>query len=194
MLHQESLDPINHPPHYTQHPSGVECITITEHYNFNVGNAIKYLWRAGLKDGTDAASDLRKAAWYVQREIERVAAEPTASTVYCGKCNASLTSPFCPNQSCPQSPLYVLTAVDPDFPPVETQAQVAAAYADHYSGQTRPDTDAVTDSIYGDHIAAHNASGQPWGPRHDHGDARLNGLLIHAHMGVGVDHEARHAD
>ena len=67
----ESLDPINHPPHYTQHPSGVECITITEHYNFNVGNAIKYLWRAGLKDGADAADDLRKAAWYVQREIDR---------------------------------------------------------------------------------------------------------------------------
>ena len=67
MLHEESLDPINHPPHYTQHPSGVECITITEHYNFNVGNAIKYLWRAGLKDGTDAASDLRKAAWYVRQ-------------------------------------------------------------------------------------------------------------------------------
>ena len=62
-------DPINHPPHYTQHPSGVECITITEHYNFNVGNAIKYLWRAGLKDGTDAASDLRKAAWYVRRRL-----------------------------------------------------------------------------------------------------------------------------
>ena len=47
----QDVDPINHPPHYTQHPSGVECITITEHYNFNVGNAIKYLWRAGLKDG-----------------------------------------------------------------------------------------------------------------------------------------------
>ena len=100
-------DPINHPPHYTQHPSGVECITITEHYNFNVGNAIKYLWRAGLKDGADAADDLRKAAWYVQREIERPL-QPTAATVYCGLCLASLTSPFCPNQSCPQSPLYVL--------------------------------------------------------------------------------------
>ena len=52
---KQQPDPINHPPHYTQHPSGVECITITEHYNFNVGNAIKYLWRAGLKDGADAA-------------------------------------------------------------------------------------------------------------------------------------------
>ena len=79
-------DPINHPPHYTQHPSGVECITITEHYNFNVGNAIKYLWRAGLKDGADAADDLRKAAWYVQREIDRPI-QPTEATVYCGLCN-----------------------------------------------------------------------------------------------------------
>ena len=64
-------DAINHPPHYTQHPSGVECITITEHFGFNVGNAIKYLWRAGLKN-PDPLDDLRKAAWYVQREIERL--------------------------------------------------------------------------------------------------------------------------
>ena len=155
MLHEESLDPINHPPHYTQHPSGVECITITEHYNFNVGNAIKYLWRAGLKDGTDAASDLRKAAWYVRREIERV---------------ADVDTPI------------VFTDVVQDFPPVETLAQVAAAYADRYAPQ--PDTDdiTVTDSLYGDHIAAHNASGLPWGNTHDHGDALLNALLIHSHI------------
>ena len=113
-------DPINHPPHYTQHPSGVECITITEHYNFNVGNAIKYLWRAGLKDGADAADDLRKAAWYVQREIDRPI-QPTEATVYCGLCDVSLTSPFCPNQSCPQSPLYVLTD-HPKYPPYNFDA------------------------------------------------------------------------
>ena len=65
----DECDDVNHPPHYTQHPSGVECITITEAFNFNVGNAIKYLWRAGLKG--DALEDMRKAAWYVQREIER---------------------------------------------------------------------------------------------------------------------------
>lgn len=65
----DPASPIN-PPHYQQHPSGVECITITEGFNFNVGNAIKYLWRAGLKG--DALTDLRKAAWYVAREIERV--------------------------------------------------------------------------------------------------------------------------
>ena len=64
-------DPVNHPPHYTAHPSGVECIEITEHYNFNVGNAIKYLWRAGLKT-EDATQDLRKAAWYINREIQRL--------------------------------------------------------------------------------------------------------------------------
>lgn len=61
-------DPVNHPAHYTQHPSGVECIQITEHYSFCVGNAIKYLWRADLKDGLQ---DLKKALWYIQREIER---------------------------------------------------------------------------------------------------------------------------
>lgn len=64
-------DLINHPSHYTQHPSGVECITVTEHFNFNVGNAIKYLWRAGLKS-KDPIEDLKKAAWYVNREIERL--------------------------------------------------------------------------------------------------------------------------
>ena len=65
----DECDDVNHPTHYTSHPSGVECITITEAFNFNVGNAIKYLWRAGLKG--DALEDMRKAAWYVQREIER---------------------------------------------------------------------------------------------------------------------------
>lgn len=42
-------DPVNHPKHYNAHPSGVECVDVAEHYGFNVGNAIKYLWRAGLK-------------------------------------------------------------------------------------------------------------------------------------------------
>lgn len=64
-------DLINHPPHYTAHPSGVECIQIVEHLNFNIGNAIKYLWRAGLKEGVSTETDLRKAAWYINRELER---------------------------------------------------------------------------------------------------------------------------
>lgn len=64
-------DPIHHPSHYTQHPSGVECIVITEAFNFNVGNAIKYCWRAGLKEGTSDLQDLGKAKWYLEREIQR---------------------------------------------------------------------------------------------------------------------------
>ena len=66
-----SQDSVNHPSHFTSHPSGVECITITEHFNFNIGNAIKYLWRCGLKEGADEITDLRKAKWYIDREIQR---------------------------------------------------------------------------------------------------------------------------
>ena len=62
-------DPVNHPKHYTTHPSGVECIQITEHMGFNLGNAMKYIWRADEKN--NAVEDLRKAVWYVQREIAK---------------------------------------------------------------------------------------------------------------------------
>lgn len=65
----EVPDMVNHPQHYTSHPSGVECIQITEHCSFCVGNAIKYLWRADLK--LDAIEDLEKAAFYINREIEK---------------------------------------------------------------------------------------------------------------------------
>lgn len=67
-------DPVNHPSHYTSHPSGVECITITEHHNFCVGNAMKYMWRAGLKGDTaeKQLEDLKKARWYLDREIARL--------------------------------------------------------------------------------------------------------------------------
>jgi hypothetical protein len=62
-------DPINHPKHYTSHPSGIECIQITEHMSFNAGNVIKYVWRA---DGKGGVEDLRKARWYLDREIARL--------------------------------------------------------------------------------------------------------------------------
>jgi hypothetical protein len=62
-------DPVNHPAHYTAHPSGVECIQITEHMNFNLGNAMKYIWRADSKELP--IQDLEKAAWYLNREIGR---------------------------------------------------------------------------------------------------------------------------
>jgi len=61
---------VNHPPHYTAHPSGVECIDVTMHMNFCLGNAVKYIWRAGLKN--DAVEDLKKAKWYIEKELERI--------------------------------------------------------------------------------------------------------------------------
>lgn len=62
-------DAVNHPKHYTQHPSGVECIQITEHMGFNLGNAVKYIWRADEKGAP--VEDLEKARWYLDREITR---------------------------------------------------------------------------------------------------------------------------
>ena len=62
-------DTVNHPAHYTSHPSGIECIEITRWMNFNLGNAIKYIWRAGNKG--NALEDLKKARWYLDDEIKR---------------------------------------------------------------------------------------------------------------------------
>ena len=63
-------DPVNSPKHYTSHPSGVECIEITRHMNFNLGNAIKYIWRAGMKD--EYLQELKKARWYIDDEIAKI--------------------------------------------------------------------------------------------------------------------------
>jgi hypothetical protein len=68
---------VDHPPHYTSHPSGVECITVAEHMGFNLGNVLKYIWRADEKGAP--LQDLRKAAWYLAREIKRREACDTAS-------------------------------------------------------------------------------------------------------------------
>lgn len=62
-------DPVNHPTHYVAHASGIECIQITEHMGFCLGNAVKYIWRADLKG--NAIEDLEKAVWYLNREIAR---------------------------------------------------------------------------------------------------------------------------
>jgi len=68
-------DPVNQPKHYTSHPAKcecgrqIECIQITEHMGFNLGNSLKYIWRCDLKN--DAIEDLRKAAWYLNREIAK---------------------------------------------------------------------------------------------------------------------------
>lgn len=62
-------DEVNHPSHYTSHPSGVECIEIVRHMPFNVGNAIKYIFRRDNKD--DRKTNLQKAIWYINDEIRR---------------------------------------------------------------------------------------------------------------------------
>ena len=62
------MSTVNHPSHYNQ-IKDIECIDVIEHFNFNIGSAIKYLWRADYKG--NPMEDLEKAAWYIQREIER---------------------------------------------------------------------------------------------------------------------------
>lgn len=76
-------DNVNHPKWYTQHPSGIECIEITRHYCFSIGNAIKYLWRAGLKkemgleDVEKEKEDLKKAIWYIKDRIQQLENDKT---------------------------------------------------------------------------------------------------------------------
>lgn len=87
-------DSVNHPKHYTSHPSGVECITVTRHMTFNIGNVVKYCWRAGLKteEGKDQRTkqieDLKKAQFYLADEIKRLEVQAEAA----GQ-STSLTAP-----------------------------------------------------------------------------------------------------
>ena len=71
---------VEHPSHYNMHPAGIECIDVVEEFSFNLGNAIKYLWRAGLKMNATTDEDLRKAAWYVNRELGRLQARAESET------------------------------------------------------------------------------------------------------------------
>ena len=86
MASKNKNDQVNHPKHYTSDPSGIECIDITRHRNFNIGNAIKYLWRAGLKEDKDRKfidkqiEDLNKAVWYLVDEIHRLGGRCTVKT------------------------------------------------------------------------------------------------------------------
>lgn len=72
MLPEFRHDFVNHPKHYCDHPSGIECIEITRHHDFAIGNAIKYLWRAGLKDSDNEIQDLKKAVWYIHDKIAQL--------------------------------------------------------------------------------------------------------------------------
>ena len=86
MASKNKNDQVNHPKHYTSDPSGIECIDITRHRNFNIGNAIKYLWRAGHKEDKDRklidkqVEDLNKAVWYLVDEIHRLGGRCTVKT------------------------------------------------------------------------------------------------------------------
>lgn len=86
MASKNKNDQVNHPKYYTSDPSGIECIDITRHRNFNIGNTIKYLWRAGLKEDKDRklidkqVEDLNKAVWYLVDEIHRLGGRCTVKT------------------------------------------------------------------------------------------------------------------
>lgn len=71
MSSRREFDAVNRPKHYNMHPSGVECIEIVRHMNFNLGNVIKYIWREGIKGTETPLEDLKKAAWYLNDEIKR---------------------------------------------------------------------------------------------------------------------------
>ena len=60
-------DTVNHPAHYNQ-IAGIECIDVARHFDFNLGNSLKYIWRAYHKGAT--IEDLEKAVWYLQDEIK----------------------------------------------------------------------------------------------------------------------------
>jgi hypothetical protein len=76
IIHVQSAPPgreqVDHPPHYTWHPGGIEAIDVCEAFSYNLGNALAYIWRCG---GTvtkgDIETDLEKAIWYLRRELER---------------------------------------------------------------------------------------------------------------------------
>lgn len=73
---RDTRDVVDHPIHYAEGWSnGAEVIDITENLNFNRGNAVKYIARAGRKDATKTTEDLKKARWYIDRELKRLGDE-----------------------------------------------------------------------------------------------------------------------
>lgn len=81
------MSEVDHPAHYNSHPSGIECIDVVEDLPFNIGNAVKYLYRREKK-GSDAIVDLEKSRWYADRELARVSVSERRSIVL----NAALAS------------------------------------------------------------------------------------------------------
>lgn len=102
-------DPIN-PDYYRWHPSKVECIQITEHFNFNLGNALKYIWRAGRKGS--ACEDLQKASFYLSREIERLNQNEKPDETPCLICQPNNKCHFCNTQERVNSALEWIETTD----------------------------------------------------------------------------------
>ena len=63
-----NYDEVNHPKHYINNKSGIECIEINENMNFCIGNAVKYIYRNEDKH-SDPLLDIEKALWYIDREL-----------------------------------------------------------------------------------------------------------------------------
>ena len=80
---EQKIDNVNHPPHYTwlKDKCGIEVIDITRHMDFCLGNAIKYILRAGhkqdasLTDNQKEIEDLKKAIWYIKDRIKQLGGE-----------------------------------------------------------------------------------------------------------------------
>lgn len=64
----EGFDEVQKARHYNSHTSGVEAIEIVRYMSFNMGNAMKYCWRAGVKDAEKSLQDLEKALYYLRDE------------------------------------------------------------------------------------------------------------------------------
>ena len=75
------------PDHYKL-PNGLEAYEVTQHFDFITGNAIKYLWRAGLKEGECKLTDLKKAIWYISRLIEKEELNEVLSKDAVPECNS----------------------------------------------------------------------------------------------------------
>lgn len=73
--HAPDPEGVNHPKHYNVHPAGIECIDVVRHMGFNIGSAVKYLWRGGLKPGEATVKDYKKAIWYIEDEIKKMEKE-----------------------------------------------------------------------------------------------------------------------
>lgn len=84
MSEQQETQEVNHPPHYlstskcAKCAEPIECIDITRQMGFNLGNAIKYIWRCEHKG--NKIKDLKKAIWYLNDEIKKHEEKPNEAT------------------------------------------------------------------------------------------------------------------